>query len=318
LACQRLPHTGKVEFETRGCRKDGTLFYKQVILIADLKDPSQGGGHYCFIKDISDRKAAELALRQSEARYRHIVETTLEGVWGLDAEGLTTVVNQRMAEMLGYRVAEMGGRPLIDFMAPADRPQAQAYLERRRQGIEEQHSLRFQRRDGSPLWVIVSASLLQDEVGNFAGWVGLFTDITRAHRKQHPISIIMLDVDHFKRFNDTYGHDAGDYVLQRMSTLLQESVRGSDIVCRYGGEEFTIILPELSLQQAHSKAQDICTAISRLTLVFHQQPLGPITASLGVSVFPTHGTTGAALLQRADEALYRAKAAGRNQVVVAP
>ena len=616
---------------------------------------------YAAARDVTDHHTAELALRTSEARYRNVIETILEGVWMLDSQGKTTFVNQRMADMLGYSPADMEGLALTDFMTADDRPQAQVHLTRRQRGMEEQHPFKFRCRDGRALWAIVSASALRDPTGQGVGCITLVTDITqlvitqdalreselrlsgvldssldgikafrsvrdergqivdfeyilsnptacqlvgrslenligqrllevlpghreeglfddyvrvvetgqpshrefyynhdgleswfeqvavkledgfavtfrdistlkrseqalqranqdlqdhiadlnqrhteqillnelsdflqvcltvedacaalgslvaplfpdcsgslflnqgrqnqmacvaqwgasgaplgefptqcclalrwghahlwaqpglvcthiqqsynaleaipptlglciplitqgdtlgilsltttdssvlpeakqylaravaeqialaianlnlraslhlqsirdpltdlfnrryleeamaqemaRALRYQRPMSVIMLDIDHFKRFNDTYGHEAGDYVLKAVSVALQENVRGSDIVCRYGGEELTILLPDLSLDLAQDKAERLRDTIANLTLAFNGQGLGPITASLGIASSPDHGTTGSALLQRADAALYRAKAAGRNRVIAAP
>ncbi|QQE66155.1 PleD-like protein [Leptolyngbya sp. BL0902] len=623
---------------------------------------------YAAARDITDRRSAEMRLRASEARYRNVIETTLEGVWILDGQGKTTFVNQRMADMLGYAPAEMEGQAFTDFMAAVDQAQAQAYLAQRQQGIADQHPFKFKCRDGRPLWAIVSATVMKDEGGQFIGCVGLLTDITQlvqtqealraselrlssvldssldgimafravrddqgqivdfeytisnpvacqvmgrsqtdligqrmleimpghrdeglfdsyvqvvetgqpSHRefyynhdgleswfehvavkledgfavtfrditnlkrseqalqqanqeleariadlnqrhaeqvllsdlseflqvcltveeacaalgglvaplfphcsgglflnqdhqetmhcvaqwgdhefsleqfparscwalrwghahlwspaqpglicahvrqahapedsphlpvvhipnqglcvpliaqgetlgilslatdadstlleaKQHlartvaeqialalanlnlratlhlqsirdsltglfnrryleeslaqemaralrhhrPLSVIMLDIDHFKRFNDTYGHEAGDYVLKTVSETLQSSVRSSDVVCRYGGEELTILLPDLALTLAKAKAERLRSSIENLCLVFKGKGLGPITASLGVASFPEHGTDGTTLVQTADAALYQAKAAGRNRVIVA-
>ncbi|NJL88526.1 MAG: diguanylate cyclase [Coleofasciculaceae cyanobacterium SM2_1_6] len=145
----------------------------------------------------------------------------------------------------------------------------------------------------------------------------LIQELARAQRKHHSLSLIMLDIDHFKLFNDTYGHEVGDYVLQSVGQLLRESIRDSDTACRYGGEEIVLVLPEISLDQAQIKAEGIRRAIAQLPLSHNGQSLFPLTISLGVAAFPQHGTTGAAVIQAADAALYRAKAAGRNQVIVA-
>ena len=142
-------------------------------------------------------------------------------------------------------------------------------------------------------------------------------EIVRAERKQHAIGVIMLDIDHFKRFNDTFGHDAGDFVLQQVGTLLKENVRNSDITCRYGGEEMTLILPEATLAETTARAEMLRAALSQLCPHHHGQSLGTITASFGVAAFPHHGSTVETLIKTADEALYRAKAAGRNQVFTA-
>lgn len=143
-------------------------------------------------------------------------------------------------------------------------------------------------------------------------------EIARARRRRQDIGIIMLDIDHFKRFNDTFGHEAGDQVLRAVGELLRKSVRVSDIVCRYGGEEMTIVLPESSAEHTRDRAEAIRTAIGELNLSYNGQHLGAVTASLGVACFPRHGATGTAVIQAADAALYRAKAVGRNCAIVAP
>ena len=145
----------------------------------------------------------------------------------------------------------------------------------------------------------------------------LIKEVSRAQRNNYSIGIIMIDIDHFKKFNDTFRHDAGDYVLQSVGSLLKQSIRSSDIACRYGGEELTVILPEMSLQEAAIRAETIREAIAQLKISYKGQVLGKLTASLGVAAFPEHGSTGAIVMQSADAALYRAKEAGRNQVVVA-
>ncbi|WOD39012.1 PAS domain S-box protein [Nodosilinea sp. E11] len=620
--------------------------------IAESKRP-------CFsyvATDITDRKQVELTLQRSEARYRNIIETTLEGVWMLDAQGKTTFINQQMADMLGYSIEDMASTALLDFIAPEDQAQAKTYLECRRQGIEEKHPFKFRRQDQTVLWALVSATPMLDENDTYAGCIGLLADVTpiitiqealktskmqlssvlnssldgimafcsvrdgqgtivdfewllsnptacdlvgrteaylvgkrlldempgnleeglfdgyvhtvetgepyrrefyynhdgieswfetvavklgdgfavtfrnvtslkqseqtlyqvnqqlearvadldqrhnemvilseisdylqacstieeachtitnlvetlfpkcsggifithashnrlaivnswgrhlhsdtrfkpdqcwalrrgrthhvgpdrhslrcahvpaeveieatlcipmlaqgetlgllhlstettealsepkqqlaralaeqlgmaianlklqetlknqsirdsltglynrryleesftreigRAQRKQHSIGVIMLDIDHFKQFNDTFGHDIGDFVLQLVGTLLKENVRSSDIACRYGGEEMTLILPEADLAATIARAEVIRVAISQLRPHHQGQRLDSLTASFGVASFPQHGSTIQTLIKAADAALYRAKAAGRNQVLVA-
>jgi len=113
------------------------------------------------------------------------------------------------------------------------------------------------------------------------------------------------------------GHDAGDLVLKEIGKLLNNMIRASDIACRYGGEEMTLILPEASLEGAYQKAEEIRKAIEQMQLNYQGKMMESITASLGVACYPDRGTTGCAVIQAADAALYRAKAAGRNQVMVA-
>jgi diguanylate cyclase (GGDEF)-like protein len=138
----------------------------------------------------------------------------------------------------------------------------------------------------------------------------------RAARSRQPVGIIMIDIDHFKAFNDSYGHEAGDVLLQSVGSILQRSVRAEDIACRYGGEEFALILPEASLVDAAQRAEYVRQAISHLSLQFHRQPLGQITVSAGVAIYPDHGPTGDAVLRAADAALYQAKSRGRNRIVL--
>lgn len=128
---------------------------------------------------------------------------------------------------------------------------------------------------------------------------------------------MMMDIDHFKSFNDTYGHEAGDFVLKNVGELLMAKTRKEDIVCRYGGEEFSVIMPEADLQIACERAEKIRTAISDLDLSYGQTRLGKVTISIGVANFPEHGETGSEVIQSADRAMYKAKEQGRNRVIQA-
>ncbi|MGY0558217.1 MULTISPECIES: diguanylate cyclase [unclassified Lysobacter] len=141
-------------------------------------------------------------------------------------------------------------------------------------------------------------------------------ELKRCQRRELPLSVIMLDVDHFKRFNDDHGHAAGDALLTAIAQTLQAHTRDEDIVCRYGGEEFTVVMPEASAEIARRRGEEIRSAIAATTVVHLRKILGPITASLGVATFPADGSTPAELIELADKALYRAKAEGRNRLVV--
>ncbi|HIK09360.1 MAG TPA: diguanylate cyclase [Oscillatoriaceae cyanobacterium M33_DOE_052] len=142
-------------------------------------------------------------------------------------------------------------------------------------------------------------------------------EVRRAERNNQPIGIMMLDVDHFKRFNDTFGHEAGDIILRELSQVLQLSIRSSDIACRYGGEEFALIMPEAPLDITLQRAEKLCQKVRTLKVQYRHQLLGPLTVSLGVASFPQHGPTGGSLIQAADAALYRAKNEGRDRVCLA-
>ena len=141
-------------------------------------------------------------------------------------------------------------------------------------------------------------------------------ELLRSARKQLSLGIIMLDVDKFKRFNDTWGHAAGDEILRELGSLLLRQVRGEDIACRYGGDEFVLILPDAAREVTRERAELICDYAARFHLQFDGQSLAAVTLSLGVAVFPEHGTTSTGLLRAVDAALYRAKHEGRGRVVV--
>jgi diguanylate cyclase (GGDEF)-like protein/PAS domain S-box-containing protein len=142
-------------------------------------------------------------------------------------------------------------------------------------------------------------------------------ELLRAARKQLSLGMIMLDVDDFKRFNDTWGHAAGDEILRELGSLLLRQVRGEDIACRYGGDEFILILPDASCEVTRERAKLICEGAKRFHLQFEGQSLAAVTLSLGIAAFPEHGATSTGVLRAVDAALYRAKHEGRGRVVVA-
>jgi diguanylate cyclase (GGDEF)-like protein len=142
-------------------------------------------------------------------------------------------------------------------------------------------------------------------------------EILRAQRKGVSLVVMMLDLDHFKHFNDTSGHEAGDCLLEALAEFLKSHIRGGDIACRYGGEEFVLILPEVSLDVALMRAEQVRLGVSLLQVYHRGQLLDKTTISMGVAVYPKDGTTTDDMLKAADEAMYRAKAAGRNRVAVA-
>ena len=142
-------------------------------------------------------------------------------------------------------------------------------------------------------------------------------EFSRARRLNQPLSIIMFDIDHFKAVNDSYGHEAGDVVLQSIARELQSIVRTEDIVCRFGGEEFVVVMPGMDFKKAAARASLILQAVRNLELLVGETKLIKITMSAGVASFPSHGKTPAEVLQAADQALFRAKKLGRDRAVEA-
>jgi len=153
-----------------------------------------------------------------------------------------------------------------------------------------------------PLTGLYNRRFLKDYLGR---------ELIRAKRENKPVALIMLDLDHFKRVNDTAGHAAGDRVLVEAAALLTRHIRGSDIACRHGGEEFVLVLPNATVENARARSEEICTAIRQ-----ERNRLAGVTASLGVALYPDHAASAEPLMRAADRALYDAKGAGRNQVKI--
>jgi len=138
-------------------------------------------------------------------------------------------------------------------------------------------------------------------------------ELFRALRNRESLGTLMLDLDHFKRFNDTFGHKTGDELLKQMGEFLVANPRGEDIACRYGGDEFTLILPGANLEAARRRAEKLEEAVKGLNGPYGRY----VTLSIGIAVFPEHGATKEELLRAADFALYRAKNEGGARVTVA-
>jgi diguanylate cyclase (GGDEF)-like protein/PAS domain S-box-containing protein len=142
-------------------------------------------------------------------------------------------------------------------------------------------------------------------------------EIRRAARAQQGLGLMLIDLDHFKNFNDVFGHDAGDAVLREAASSLTKGVRAEDFVCRYGGEEFVVVLPTADLDAARTRGERLRLRIKELSIMHQGKSMGMITISVGVAAFPDQGSTPQELLAAADAALYKAKRNGRDQVVVA-
>jgi diguanylate cyclase (GGDEF)-like protein len=145
--------------------------------------------------------------------------------------------------------------------------------------------------------------------------VSLERELLRATRRSLSLAVLMLDIDHFKRFNDSHGHEAGDALLSKFAEVLKRCIRNEDIACRYGGEEFTVVLLEAHAEIVALRAEQIRAAVSAMSVEHRDEQLPPVTVSIGTAVYPRDGRTAEDLLRRSDAALYRAKNLGRNRVV---
>ena len=135
-----------------------------------------------------------------------------------------------------------------------------------------------------------------------------------AERYENVFSLIILDIDFFKKFNDNFGHQSGDAVLRQVSSILKKNVRSTDIVCRYGGEEISIILPNSNNDEAINTAQKLCNIVAENKFKLSNNRESNVTISLGVSTYKADGTTPAEIIEAADKRLYNAKNNGRNRV----
>jgi diguanylate cyclase (GGDEF)-like protein len=204
----------------------------------------------------------------------------------------------------------------------------------RRPSGEKAHSLSNWRRLATTaadhLAMAIANMKLREELQNLSirdGLTGLFNrrymeeslarEFNQAERSKKPVGIIIMDVDFFKQFNDTYGHHAGDLVLVELAKLLRDNTRKGDIVCRYGGEEFLIILPGTPFDKIIQRAEMIRDKVQRELRIEHNGEWLPITISLGAAACPDHGSSPEEVIKTADDALYRAKDQGRNRLVYA-
>jgi len=308
-------------YQHRVIRPDGTVRWVQWIDRAILDEDNALIELQSVGRDVTEQRLAEEALRHSEERYRRIVQTAQEGIWQIDAANCTTFVNARLAEMLGYTIEEMLGKSLFTFMDEAWRNTAMGddgngngrFPER-----AEQHDLKFRRKDGSELWALISTNAILNDQGQYAGALAMVADITdrkrmeeslrrlatqdsltglfnrryfftvakrefqRSQRYGHPLALLLLDIDYFKRINDSYGHRAGDQVLRTVAGVLREGLRQVDIPCRYGGEEFVILLPDTPLDTALAAAQRLGETLAETPIPTEKGPV-PVTVSIGVA-----------------------------------
>lgn len=287
-------------------------------------------------------------MRESEARYRQIIEATNEGIWAMDADHLTTFVNPRMAALLGYANGEMLGRPVEEFMFVEDLEEHGERMQARHHGQHEQYEGRFCRKDGSELWTLVSAVALQDAKQGFVGSFAMLTDITqlkdqhrrleqmahndpltglpnrvllddrlrialaRARREERLLAVCYLDLDGFKPVNDTHGHEAGDRLLVAVAGRMTQSLREGDTVARMGGDEFVLLMENLaSLDECEHMLTRVLTTIAEPYAIDPAASV-EVSASIGVTLSPLDQADPDTLLRHADLAMYQAKQAGRN------
>jgi len=329
--------------EYRLLTDDGQTRWVRDEAVVIRREPPRRGYLQGVLLDITAHKQAEEALRRSEAQYRRIVDTAEEGIWIVDARGVTTFVNRRMAELLGYTVEELQGAPMSAFRVQDEETRA-ARRERSAAGTTRffDTDVQYRRKDGSTMWAIVSSRPTRDASEQVPGMLTMVTDITErkqseqalehqalhdtltglpnrtllddrlqlairtAHRAQTQLALLLMDLNRFKEVNDTLGHDVGDQLLRQVGQRVQAVLRASDTVGRLGGDEFVVLLPTMANRDhAMAAARKILAAVATpISIGAHAVSAG---ASIGIAFYPAHGEDAMTLLRHADVAMYAAK-----------
>jgi diguanylate cyclase (GGDEF)-like protein/PAS domain S-box-containing protein len=300
--------------------------------------------------DITRQKMAEDALRQSEERSRSIIDTIADAYYEADLAGNTLMFNEPFQKLLGYTNEETQG---FNYRQYADKKNADMAFRIFNQVFKtgkpvNKMGWEIHNKKGEKKNVELSIALVRDGHGNPQGFRGIISDITerhkmdevirqqafydqltglpnrtlyydrlqmaikRASRDKKMIAVIILDLDRFKEVNDQWGHATGDALLSAVAQRLQALVRDADTVARYGGDEFTFILPSIDRKED-------ALQFARKMLKSFKNPFAldfcnlAVTSSLGMSIYPTHSDDIDALMKKADIAMYRAKARGRNR-----
>ncbi|MEF3698318.1 sensor domain-containing diguanylate cyclase [Desulfolutivibrio sp.] len=312
-----------------------------------------GGLSWLWASGRAKRDMIQAELADSESQFRAMSEASQDALVMTDDQGRVAFWNRAAERMFGVSRQDMEGRPLHDVVAPADElDKARVGLRDFKQTgdgavINEIGEYVARRGDGSPFpvelsvaafrrddrwWAVGSARDISErkraeealrELATTDGLTGLLNrrrfvemgeaEIERTKRTGRPLSLIMFDVDHFKKVNDTFGHGVGDMVLVALARTATDALRAVDILGRLGGEEFAAILPETGLGEAADVAERLRRAVADMGLAPNAEPL-PVRISLGVVQGQGAGETLDDLLRRADTALYKAKSAGRDRV----
>lgn len=301
--------------------------------------------------DMTERAAMEQRLRRTDEDFRRIMDTMQDVFYRTDAQGITRYVCPAVKNVLGYTAEEIIGLPAAAFYPDVtERDALVAAI--REQGFVHDFPGRMRRKDGVIIDISISTQALRDEQGQYAGVEGIWRDIserkamerelerlaTRDHltglygrrrilelldeelerrrdRRTHaPLSILLLDLDHFKQVNDTHGHAAGDQVLRQFVTTVHGSRRGEDQFGRLGGEEFLLMLQGADAVGARQLAERIRLAVEAEDFRIHAESGLRMTVSIGCAYAQPEDRRSADLLERADRALYEAKRRGRNRV----
>jgi diguanylate cyclase (GGDEF)-like protein/PAS domain S-box-containing protein len=303
-------------------------------------------------QEIAERKQVEEALRESEARFESYFRMPLAGVAMTSPEKGWLEVNSRVCEMLGYTTHELMGMTWVALTHPEDVDADVAQFNQIIAGAIESFTLvkRFIHKNRHIVWTEMSVGCVRKPDGAVDYLVVMLQDITerkrlevelerrattdvltgianrrhfleiaqrelqRAQRFHHAVSIALIDLDHFKQINDTYGHAVGDQALIALTRFCQTHTREIDLLARFGGDEFALLMPETNRERAHQVVERIRLTLTAQPIAIDRQPI-LLTLSAGIATWASQEDNLDAVIARADQALYRAKQAGRNRVV---
>jgi diguanylate cyclase (GGDEF)-like protein/PAS domain S-box-containing protein len=304
-----------------------------------------------YVRNVTDRMNAEQALRESEERFRATFEQAAMGICHLDEDGTFLRVNRRFCDMLGYTREELVGRTFREITNPDDLAASIACMQQALSGkiMRCDYEKRYLRKDGSEMWANVTVALVRGASGKPRYFIyavediserkqmeqelrrlattdpltGVFNrrhfldlgekELSRACRYGRELSVLLMDIDHFKCINDTYGHAVGDETIKTLTHICLKNLRKNDFFGRLGGEEFAVVLPETGADVAIALAERLRQKLSEARVSTDKKPIG-FTVSIGVTTFNEEDRTIEAMMLRADAALYRAKNRGRNRV----
>jgi diguanylate cyclase (GGDEF)-like protein/PAS domain S-box-containing protein len=296
----KTDHEGRYTYINDADRRLRGFAREEVVghLIEDTLTPE---GKTLLIRLLEERKRIETEGRKSEVLRFEIPQRCKDGrvVW---VDLLSIPIYDANGKIAGYQGV---GRDIT---------------ERRRQDVELQASqrhLELQLKELAEERIDLQEKVTRDSLtGTYnRGYLDevLPRELARAQRESYPVAVIMIDLDHFKQINDTYSHAAGDEVIKSLATLLKQRARESDVICRYGGEEFVVVMPGMSAEHALQRIDLWRTELAETPVKYGEWNI-QVTLSAGVAEFPGHGNDMNTLLSRADEMLYRSKTEGRNRV----
>ena len=346
----RFKNHDEQRYELKLLRKDQSI--RHVIVSPIIFNVMEQDYRLAEFWDVTAQRQTEQSLEEREKMYRAVFNLAAVGIARVAPDGSWLECNDRLCEIVGYTKSEMLATSFQAITHPDDLNKDLALAEQTLRGDRNSYSMekRYIKKDGESIWINLTVSLVRDSQGEPQYFISFIDDINdkkaaeeklaftashdpltgllnrktldsileleieRAKRYQRKFSVIMLDIDHFKRINDTYGHVAGDRVLVLLGADLLLALRDVDSACRYGGEEFLLVLPESDAKKAMETAERIRKRIEFLQLNIDQKSID-VRGSLGVATFAEDADAAVPVVELAEPAMYQAKQLGRNRSI---